>query len=246
MRLTVLGGCGAWPAAGEACSGYVIEHDGFRVLIDPGYAVLPRLLQDIAAEQVDAVLVSHKHPDHCADINPLLRARALQDNPPAALPIYSLPGAVDAVLALDRPGMLDAAYVLCEFEAGEGLSIGPLEVDTRALPHFVPNVGFRLTADGVALAYTGDAGPDRALIDLARGADLLLAEASYIEVVPDDSRGRLSSAREAGQQATEAGVGALMLTHLLPGTDRREARRSAQASFAGPVQVARAGLTLEV
>ena len=79
MRMTVLGGCGAWPAAGQACSGYLVEHDGFRVLVDPGYAVVPRLLELVAAEDVDAVLLSHGHPDHCADLNPLLRARVLRD-----------------------------------------------------------------------------------------------------------------------------------------------------------------------
>src|ERR671919_301327 len=106
MRFTVLGGCGAWPAAGQACSGYVIEHEGFTALVDPGYATLPRLLERMGAADVDAVLVTHGHPDHCADLNPLLRARALQDDPPAALPVFALPGALDAVLALDRPGML--------------------------------------------------------------------------------------------------------------------------------------------
>ena len=78
MRLTVLGGCGGWPAAGLACSGYLVEHDGFRLLIDPGYATLPRLLTVADATEVDAVLVSHGHPDHCADLNPLLRARAME------------------------------------------------------------------------------------------------------------------------------------------------------------------------
>src|SRR5215475_8800681 len=108
MRLTVIGGCGAWPDAGQACSGYLVEHDGFRLLLDPGYAVLPRLLELVDADQIDAVFVSHRHPDHCADLNPLLRARTLRDTPPAApLAVYALPGAVDAVLALDRPGMFD-------------------------------------------------------------------------------------------------------------------------------------------
>ena len=98
MKITVLGGCGAWPAAGQACSGYLVEHAGFRLLIDPGYATLPRLLQHVSAEDVDAVLVSHGHPDHCADLNPLLRARALQDVQVRALPVFALPGALDAVL----------------------------------------------------------------------------------------------------------------------------------------------------
>ncbi|MFD2355348.1 MBL fold metallo-hydrolase [Nonomuraea ferruginea] len=104
-------------AAGQACSGYLVEHDGFRLLVDPGYATVPRLLERITADQVDAVFISHGHPDHCADLNPLLRARALRDDPPAPLPVYSLPSALDAVLALDRPGMLTDAYVLHEFNS---------------------------------------------------------------------------------------------------------------------------------
>lgn len=104
MRLRVLGGCGVWPEAGRACSGYLAEHDGFRLLVDVGYATVSRLLEWVAADQVDAVFISHGHPDHCADLNPLLRARALRDDPPAPLPVYSLPGALDAVLALDRRG----------------------------------------------------------------------------------------------------------------------------------------------
>jgi ribonuclease BN (tRNA processing enzyme) len=189
MRLTVLGGCGGWPAAGQACSGYLVEHDGFRLLVDLGYATVPRLLERVTAEQVDAVFIGHGHPDHCADLNPLLRARALGADPPAPpLPVYALPGAVDAVLALDRPGMLTDAYVLHEFAAGSRLDIGPFRGQTRLLPHWVPNAGIRLTAGGRVLVYTGDTGPGPDVVDLARGADLLLAEASY-DIGPQHLRG---------------------------------------------------------
>jgi ribonuclease BN (tRNA processing enzyme) len=75
MRLTVLGGCGAWPEAGLACSGYLIEQDGFRLVVDLGYATVPRLLGHADAASIDAVYISHGHPDHCADLNPLLRAQ---------------------------------------------------------------------------------------------------------------------------------------------------------------------------
>ncbi|HEX6526640.1 MAG TPA: MBL fold metallo-hydrolase [Streptosporangiaceae bacterium] len=173
MRLTVLGGCGVWPAAGQACSGYLLEHDGYRVLIDPGYAVLPRLLQVIDAGEVDAVLISHGHPDHCADLNPLLRARVLRDDP--------------------------------------------------------------------ALAYTGDTGPSPDLIDLARGADLFLAEATYPREVPADSAQFLSSAWQAGQTAARAGVAHLMLTHLRPGADRQAAVEAAAENYDGEIDVAAPG-----
>jgi hypothetical protein len=99
-----LGGCGGWPEPGQACSGFVVEHDGFRLVIDLGYAAVPRLLEQAAAREIDAVFISHGHPDHCADLNPLLRGRALATDPPPPLPVYALPGALDAVLALDRPG----------------------------------------------------------------------------------------------------------------------------------------------
>ena len=246
MRLTVLGACGAWPEAGQACSGFLVEHDGFRLLVDAGYAIVPRLLARLAASQLDAVFISHGHPDHCADLNPLLRARALGADRPPALPVYALPGAVDAVLALDRPGVLAGACALREFAAGSRLGIGPFDAVTRLLPHWVPNAGLRLAAGGRVLAYTGDSGPDPGIAALARGADLLLAEATYPDHVPPDARDYLSSASQAGRQAARAGVGHLALTHLWPGTDQHAARAAAAAGYHGQISVATAGLSLDL
>ncbi|MFK3982271.1 MBL fold metallo-hydrolase [Micromonospora sp. NPDC050397] len=246
MRLTVLGACGAWPEAGQACSGFLVEQDGFRLLLDVGYATLPRLLERVGAEQIDAVFVSHGHPDHCADLNPLLRARHLRDDKPDPLPVYSLPGALDAVLALDRPGMLDDAYVRHEFTAGDRLRIGPFEAQTRLLPHWVPNAGIRLSVGGRVLAYTGDTGPSPEVVELARDADLLLADASHADRVPEDSTNESTSARQAGAQAAEAGVGMLLLTHFWPGTDRTAAQAAAAETFDGEIAAAIPDLTVQL
>jgi ribonuclease BN (tRNA processing enzyme) len=246
VRLTVLGACGAWPEAGQACSGFLVEHDGFRLLLDAGYATVPRLLALVGASEVDAVLISHGHPDHCADLNPLLRARALSDDPPPPLPVHALPGALDAVLALDRPDMLAGAYTLHALTAGSRLSIGPFDVLTHLLPHWVPNAGIRLAAGGRVLAYTGDSGPDPAIALLARGADLLLAEATYTDSVPPAARACLSSASQAGRQAEQAGVAHLALTHLWPGTSRDAARTAAAAGYHGQISVAAPGLSLDL
>ncbi|HZD03139.1 MAG TPA: MBL fold metallo-hydrolase [Actinomycetes bacterium] len=247
MRLTVLGGCGVWPAAGQACSGYLVEHDGFRLLVDLGYATVPRLLQQTTADQIDAVFISHGHPDHCADLNPLLRARVLTDDPPPApLPVYALPGALDAVLALDRLGMLDAAYALREFTAGDRLDIGPFRAETRPLPHTVPNAGVRLAAGDRVLAYTGDTGPSPGVVELARDADLLVAEATYVDQVPADARPYLSSARQAGQRAADARARHLLLTHLQPGTDPAAALAAARDTYDNEVGIATADLVLDL
>lgn len=246
MRMTVLGGCGAWPAAGQACSGYLVEHDGFRALVDPGYAVVPRLLELVAADGVDAVLLSHGHPDHCADLNPLLRARVLDGGRPPALPVHALPGAADRVLALDEPGTLAGASALATFTAGESFEVGPLRVDTWPLPHTVPNAGLRLLAGGRALAYTGDTGPSPAIAELARAADLFLAEASFPEQVPASAAWYLSSARQAGEAAAAAGAGRLLLTHLLPGTDPEAAEDAARRAYDGELGVARPGVVVDL
>ena len=232
--------------AGQACSGYLVEHDGFRLLVDLGYAVVPRLLEHITAAQVDAVFISHGHPDHCADLNPLLRARVLGADVPPPLPVYAPPGALDVVLALDRPGMLADGYVLHELPPGEGFDIGPFQARTRLLPHSLPNAGLRLTAGGQVLAYTGDTGPSDGVAALARGADLLLAEASYAGQVPEDSQHHLSSAGLQGTQATAAGARRLWLTHLLPGTDPAAALAAARHGYPGDVDVAVPGLVLDL
>lgn len=246
MRLTVLGACGAWPQAGAACSGFLIEHDGFRLVLDLGYATVPQLLRRISAEQVDAVFISHGHPDHCADLNPLLRARTLGGRSASPLPVYAPAGALDAVLAIDDPGMLDDAYVVHDVIPGAVFELGPFRADTRLLPHWVPNAGIRLEADGRALAYTGDAGPSRDVVDLAREADLLLAEATYPDQVPEHSRRYLSSARTAGRQAAEANADHLLLTHLWPETDPQIALAAATETFGGTLDVAVGDFTVNV
>lgn len=245
MRLTVIGGSGGYPGHGRPCSGYIVEADGFGLLIDPGYGVATALSAD-NAPGFDAVFVSHAHPDHCADLNPILRERAWADPPLPPLPVYSLPGALDAVLALDRPEVLAGSYELYQLEPGHELTVGPFHVLTALLPHPRPNVGVRISVGSRSMVYTGDCGPSAELVKLADGADLLLAEATYARVVPEEIIGALSSAIDVGREAAAARVHRLVLTHLMPKTPDAEAVDAAAQYFDGPIAVARPGLVVEV
>lgn len=243
MQLTVLGGGGAYPTPERGCSGYLVEEADFRLLVDPGHATLTELLKVISARAVDAVFVSHGHADHCADLNPLLRARHLNEDPPAPLPVFALAGALDAVLALDGQ-MLASDYVMNEFSAGDRFTVGPFLLNTRSLTHFVPNVGVRISAGQHSVAYTGDGGADPGVVELASGAQLLLAEATFPDNVPEASRGSLANAAQAGEHATAAGVSQLVLTHLWPDTDPGAGEAAARRHFTGPVAVAVPGLRI--
>ncbi len=245
MRLTVIGGSGGYPGHGRPCSGYIVEAEGFGLLIDPGYGVATALFVE-GAPTFDAVLVSHAHPDHCADLNPILRKQAWADPLVAPLPAYSLADALGAVLALDRPEVLDGSYELHELERNGDLSIGPFEVTTALLPHPRPNVGVRIMFGGLSMVYTGDCGPSDELITLAAQADLLLAESSYAFDVHPDTAGALSSAADVGREAAAAAVRRLVLTHLMPRTSEAEALAAAAQSFKGPIDVARPGLVIEI
>jgi len=142
------------------------------------------------------------------DLTPLLHAVAklLEGSFEVVGMVSDGQAALDAVLALDRPGMLAGAFTLHEFAAGSRLGIGPFDALTCLLPHWVPNAGLRLAAAGTVLAYTGDSGPDPGITRLARDADLLLAEATYAGSVPPDAQAFLSSAAQAGTHAAQAGA----------------------------------------
>lgn len=246
MRLTILGGDGGWPRPGGACSGYLVQHDDSSLLVDPGPGTFPRLVELLPAAALDAVLVSHGHPDHCLDLNPLLRARAFTEGGSAPLPVHAPAGSLTAVLALDRPAVLDGAVDVRDLGAGDVVGIGPFTVTTAELPHTWPNLALRISVPGATLVYTGDGGPSPDLVELAHDADVLLAEASHVHAVPADMAGLLSTAGQRGDDAREAGARMLVLTHLLPSEDPAAAAARAAERFAGPIQVARPGLVIEV
>ncbi|MFJ3794506.1 MBL fold metallo-hydrolase [Kitasatospora sp. NPDC090091] len=237
-RLTVLGTCGAWPEAGRSASGFLLEYDGFRLALDLGYGTFPRLAEHCAAGQVDAVVITHEHPDHCADLSALCRARYFAPERGARLPLYCTPGVVGRVQAMEPTEDLLDVFDVHPLPSDH--QVGPFRLDTAPLPHHVPHAGVRLTAPGLTVAYSGDAGPDPALARLAAGADLFIAGATLQGAAGDP---HLMSAADAGSWAARAGAERLLLTHFWPGSDRTRSTAEARATFPGEVIAAEEGMT---
>lgn len=253
-RLTVLGSCGAWPEPERACSGYVVDHGDFRVVLDLGYGTLNRLLAHCGSNSgagIDAVVISHEHADHCVDLHGLFRARSFTGLTEPRIRLFAPPGVIEVLSGLD--GYFAARHAeVFDWTAlpAEPQQIGPFTLISTDLPHYVRNVGVRLEAADLVVAYTGDTGPSPALLDLGRDADVFIVEAT--DARRDQAAGQVVdpamhlTAAEAGRIAASANARRLLLTHFWPGIDRQRSRREAAAAFAGEVMIADEGLTLDL
>jgi ribonuclease BN (tRNA processing enzyme) len=123
--------------------------------------------------------------------------------------------------------------------------IGPFQVTLAHMNHPVETFGFRVEAGGRALAYSADTGESAGLVDLARDADLLLCEASFL-AAPDLPEGLHLTARQAAEHAARAGAGRLILTHLVPWNDRQRTLEEAAPHFPGPLSLATSGLVADL
>ena len=251
--LTVLGSCGGWPEPGRACSGYVLEHDGYRIVLDLGYGTLPRLLADldsIAGTGVDAVLLSHAHPDHMVDLHGLFRARWYGDSAAAPIPLIAPIGVLQFLEYLEMPheSRLRRIFAWEQPPTDRQITLGPFDLSCFPLPHYVDNFGFRLQSPELTVAYTGDTGPSPDLVALSRNADLLVADSTDRYQTADDNWDDhlLLTAVEAGRVAREASVEALLLTHFWPGNDREKAAHAASSQYAGKVLIADEGLRVQL
>ena len=245
MQLTVLGCSGTFPGPDSPCSGYLVEHDGFRLVVDLGAGALGNLQRHCDVLDVDAVYITHLHADHCIDLVAWSYARRYHPaGIPAKLPVYGPAGMCARICgSFEVPpvdGLLDV-YDFHEREAGE-LQLGPFTITAGLTVHPIECHALRIEADGKVLTYSGDTAVSDTLVDLARGADLFLCEASWPST-PEPPPGIHLTGREAGEHAARAGVKRLLLTHLMPFHDPQAMLAEAKEAYNGPLEWVHAGST---
>jgi ribonuclease BN (tRNA processing enzyme) len=248
VELTVLGCGGTWADPGGATSGYLLRHDGFTLLVDAGSGTLSRLQQLIPMAEIDAVIVTHAHPDHFVDFYPLFYARYYAHQGSNGLPFYCPDGFFDVfadVVSGDSREAMEEAYSVRPISEGAEFEEGPFRIRSAEMSHIgVHALAYRFEVDGTSLTYSGDTGPTDNLVKLARDSDVLVAEATWqdhMDLLPFHM-----SATQAGEHATAAGVGALVLTHIWPSLDKADSLDQGAASFEGSLAIAVEGMIMEI
>ncbi|MBA3781859.1 MAG: MBL fold metallo-hydrolase [Nocardioides sp.] len=251
MKLTVVGCSGSYPGPDSPASCYLLEseHEGrtWRVVMDLGNGALGALHRYADPLAIDAVLLSHLHADHCLDLCGYHVLRKYHPRgPQPRIPVWGPDGTADRMaraydLPLD-PGMTEEF----DFRVWNGsVTIGPFSVEPIQVDHPVPAYGLRISDGGGVLAYSGDTGPCAGLDEVARGADLFLAEASFQEGDDNPPSLHLTGA-ECADTATRSGAKQLVLTHVPPWHDARVVLDEATAAYAGPIELAVPGAVYDL
>lgn len=247
MKLRIVGSSGTYPTPGRPASGYLIEQGETRVWCDAGPGTFTSL--PIDSDMVDAVVISHQHPDHCTDLFTAFHAWTYRPEPRRGVPVYGPKSLWERVeLFLDK-SQGSALYDTFDFKpvwTGDEIAIGDVAVSFVEMDHSVPTVGSRWEANNRTLFFTGDTGPGGEWHSRAAGVDVLLSEAALQG--PSDSKAveHHLTATEAGQIARDAGVGRLVLTHIPPYMDASLSVHEAELAFDRPVTLATPGMSVDI
>ena len=252
MLLTVLGCSGSVPGPASPASGYLVRTGHASLVLDLGNGSFGALQRHLDPFDLDALILSHLHPDHCADVSAMTVYRRYHPTRPRRrpLPLHGPSQLADRLVAAYAVDPIERARTdlsdVYDFRPFAGpAQIGDAEMRTALVAHPCEAYALRVSHQGRTLVYSGDTGPCQSLVELASGADVLLAEASWPDS-PDNPRGVHLSGRDAGHAAAAADVGRLLITHVPPWTNPHQVFAEAKSAFSGPVELVRPGADYKI
>jgi ribonuclease BN (tRNA processing enzyme) len=244
LTLRVLGSNGTYPTPGRPASGYLVSGGATTVLLDVGPGVAMALQDALDPADLDAIVVSHVHPDHCSDLFAVFNLYRYGPAARRGIPVFVPEGAAAHLAAFLRADPGHELFSVFDFRTvrpGDEDRVGALGLSFGAAMHPIPSLVTAVECAGRRLVYTGDTGPGGDVVEMSRGADLLLAEGTY-QGEPDPQRWPYHQlASEAGRVAAAAGVARLVVCHVTPTLDPRRSVTEAAAAFRGPVAWAEPG-----
>ena len=251
LRFTVLGGSPAWPNPGQAASGYLVETDHVRMLVDCGSGIATELRAHDPGPLTD-IVISHFHADHWFDLVPLHYAHRFgswSDRPHATL--HLPPGGrnvLDTVAAVWDGSVetFEAAWDIQEFDPQADLRVGDLRLSFAPTRHYTTCYSIKIDAPEATIAYSADTAPTERLARFAHGANLFVCEASLSDASTDSGERGHMDAAEAGREAARAGVDRLLLTHVPFENGAERVLAMARSEYPGPIEIAAPGWTIEL
>jgi ribonuclease BN (tRNA processing enzyme) len=220
VRLTVVGSGTSQPQPETPASGLLIETDTTAILIDCGQGIIRELMGIRDPRELDAIVIGHMHADHYIDLVSLRYLLPWEGVASAHIPVLLPPGGKARLDALataisERPRFFDDAYGVLEYDPSHRIHAGDLTIAFIPGQHYVPAWGCLITGpDGERIAISGDTGPSDIFVEAARGADLVVAEATLADSGTDDPRRGHLTAEEAIEMADRAGVAQVVLVHF--------------------------------
>lgn len=242
MKLTVIGEWGGYPSANGATSAYLVEKDGFTLVIDMGSGALSKLQNYKKIMDIDAVILSHYHHDHVADIGVLQYARLVEfylTGSEQVLPIY---GHIE-----DEMGFKSLTHDYTEgisYDPNEELNIGPFSITFLKTDHSVACFGMRITDGESVLVYTADTSYKYEWVEFSEHADVIITDCNFYADQNGSDAGHMNSS-EGAQIAEQANIKTLILSHLPQYGNRQQLIEEAKEYFNGNVHLAYEGLTWE-
>lgn len=239
VALTVCGSAGSHTGPGRACSGYLLRSGDSAIMLDCGNGSTANLQTVMDFADLDAVVVSHRHVDHCMDLVGMFHQLRFGPGGPRQVDLYAAPGVVEVLTGvLSEAPAFREVFRCREVAAGDHVDVGPFAIDLYPAAHPPPTLSMRIEVGDHVLAYSADSGGDQALVECARGADLFLCEATWqgdgSDIPPDIHL----TATQAGELARKVGVPRLMITHVLGSLDPQASRKEASKAFGGDVELA--------
>ena len=247
MKVHVIGSSGTFPVPGRPASGYLIEHGSTRIWCDAGPGTFVNL--PVEPDMVDAVVISHQHPDHSTDVFTAFHAWTYRPEPRTGVPLYTSQAVWDQMSAYLDKGQgsaFDDCFDFTPVWTGDSVEIGEITVSFTDVDHSVLTLGSRYDANNRSLFFTGDTGPQGAWRELAQDVDVFLCEAAYQGEPGVNSYPHHLTATEAGQIARQVGAKRLFLTHIPPYLDVSRSVHEAEVAFDRSVGLAVPGGVIDV
>lgn len=241
IDVTVLGSSGSHTGPGRACSSYLIRVGDTQLLLDAGNGSSANLQRYTRFEDLDAILITHRHIDHCVDLVGMYYALRFHEDGPRRIPVYAADQVIDlmsSILSTDSEMAFRDVFPVTTVTGGDHFEVGPIRAVLFDSIHPVPTVSVRLEIGERVLAYSSDTAGGPELVACARDTDLFLCEATWQGDAADYPPEIHLTARDAGRIATEAGARRLVLTHLLGSIDRTRSLIEASETYDGPLSLA--------